>query len=94
MGYRLFHCKDGGSVVGVVGTKCDFVELQRVQLAEEREQMRAQAKAEAVASMNLQRENLVAFASAQLNTADSATQERAVALVREQAKQHSPEPEP
>ena len=57
-------------------------------LVEEREQMRAQAKAEAVASMNLQRDNLVAFASAQLNTADSATQERAVALVREQSKQH------
>ena len=57
-------------------------------LVEEREQMRAQAKAEAVASMNLQRENLVAFASAQLNTADSVTQERAVALVREQSKQH------
>mmetsp|Transcript_12578 Transcript_12578/g.38574 ORF Transcript_12578/g.38574 Transcript_12578/m.38574 type:complete len:225 (-) Transcript_12578:414-1088(-) len=43
LGYRLFHCKDGGSVVGVVGAKCDFVEVQRVEhnmgitLAEARE---------------------------------------------------------
>ena len=57
-------------------------------LVEEREQMRAQAKAEAVASIHIQRDNLVALASARLNTADSAMQERAVALVREQSKQH------
>ena len=50
--------------------------------------MRAQGKAEAVANMSLQRDNLVAFMSAQQNTADSAMQERAVALVREQSKQH------